>query len=58
MWPVKVEPEAIELHIQMAVAEEREACAKIADAARKDDPTKEVWLVAFDIANAIRSRSF
>lgn len=40
------------------IADEREVCAKIADAGRKDDPEKEVWLVAFDIANSIRGRNY
>lgn len=39
------------------VLREREACAKIADTARAQDPNKDWWLVAFDIANEIRSRT-
>lgn len=47
------------LALQAIRAEERFACWKIADEARKNDPRdKAGWLVAFDIANQIKMRDF
>ena len=48
------------LSLQAVREDERLACWKIADrertALKNADPTKAAWLVAFDIANAIKMR--
>jgi hypothetical protein len=45
------------LAVQAARADERLACWKIAEEERKTAaPDKQAWLVAFDIANAIKMR--
>lgn len=49
--------EVLALALQAAREDERLACWKIAEEERRTaPPDKQAWLVAFDIANAIKMR--